>query len=182
MMRSPFKIILVVALLACAALGLRHVQGQGDRKSNQGRVPAAAAIGNRPLEDSTVRVPSGSFVIKNMTLTRMQGSTILNGKVVNKTNRKYEQISFEVRAYGQDGQILKGLESKTIFASQELRAGASVAINHGYGVWLQGIPWEKIARIEIAENGKEIEQATLARMIPLANHALGLKRYAEIEE
>jgi hypothetical protein len=181
-MRSPVKIILVIALIACAAIGLRHVQGQSDQRANQGRVIATAASGNRLLEDSTVPAQGGSFVLKNLTLTKMTGSTILNGKLINKTNRKYEQISFEIRAYDRDGQILRGLERKTIFSSQELKAGASVPINHGYGVWLQGIPAEKIARIEISENGKELGRSTLDRMIPLASHALDLKRYAEIEE
>lgn len=180
-MRSPIKIILVLALLSCAAVGLRHVQGQSDQQSNQGRISAVAAS-NQPPEDSIVQAQGGVFVLKNLTLTKMKGSTILKGKVINKTTRKYEQVLFEVRAYDRDGQILKGLESKTIFASQELKAGASVPINHGYGVWLQGVPPEKIARIEISESGKEPARSTLARMIPLASHALDLKRYAEIEE
>lgn len=179
-MRSPVKIIIIVALFACAAIGLRHVQGQSDHTSNQGRASFAAT--NRPLEDSTVRTQDGAFVLKNPTLVKMMGSTILNGKIVNKSNHKYEQVSFEVRAYGQDGKILKGLENKTIFVLQELKAGASLPINHGYGVWLQGVPMEKIARIEISENGKEMGSSTLSRMIPLANHALAVKRYAEIEE
>ncbi len=179
-MRSPVKIILVLALIACAAVGLRHVQGQSDHNSTQGRVSAVSA--SRPLEDSTVQAQGGAFVLKNLALIKMKGSTILKGKVVNKTNRKYEQVFFEVRAYDRDGQILKGLESRTIFASQELKAGASTPINHGYGVWLQGVSAEKIARIEISENGKELARSALARMIPLASHALDLKRYAEIEE
>lgn len=180
-MRSPVKIILVIALLSCAAIGLRHAQGQSDHKSQQGRV-SAVATSNRPLEDSTVRVQDGSFVLRNLTLTKMMGSTILKGKVINKTNHKYEQVSFEVRAYDSDGQILQGLESKTIFVSQELKAGASTQINYGHGVWLQGVPSEKIARIEISENGKAFGRATLSRMIPLAAHALDLKKYAKIEE
>lgn len=180
-MRSPMKIILVFALIACVAIGLRHVQGQSDRQLNQGRAFAASAS-SRSLEDSIVQSQGGAFVLKNLTLIKMQGSTILKGKVVNKTNRRHEQISFEVRAYDRDGQLLKGLESKTIFMSQELKAGASTPINHGYGVWLQGVPLEKIARIEIFENGKEIGSSTMSRLIPLASHALDLKRYAEIEE
>jgi hypothetical protein len=179
-MRSPIKITLVVALFACAAIGLRHVQGQSDHTSNQGRTSVAAT--NRLPEDSTIRTNDGSFVLKNLTLVKMSGSTILNGKLVNKSNHKSEQVSFEVRVYGQDGQILKGLESRTIFVSQEIKAGASVPINHGYGVWLQGIPVEKIARIEISENGTAPGTSTLSRMIPLASHALDVKRYAEIEE
>ncbi len=180
-MRSPIKIILVIALLACVAIGLRHVQGQSEHKSNQGRVSAVVS-NSRPLEGSTVQAQGGAFALKNLALIKMQGSTILKGKIVNKTSRKYEQISFEVRAYDRDGQILKGLESKTIFASQGLKAGASIPINHGYGVWLQGVPAEKIARIEISESGKEVGSSTLSRMIPLASHALDWKRYSEIEE
>ena len=180
-MRSSIKIILIVALLSCAALGLQQAQGQNDHKSNQGRV-SAAVVSNRPLEDSRIQVSDGSFILKNLTLTKMRGSTILKGNVVNKTKHNREQVAFEIRAYNVDGQMLKGLESKTIFASQELKAGASTPINHGYGVWLQGVPTEKIARIEISEMGKATNRLTIARMIPLGNHALDLKRDAEIEE
>lgn len=179
-MRRPVKIILIIALLSCAALGLRHVRGQNGHLSKQGN--ASAATTSRPLKDSTVQVNSGSFVLKNLTLTKLSGSTILNGNIVNKTKYRRERVSFEVRAYDSDGQILKGLESKTIFASQELKAGASIPINYGHGVWLQGVSSEKIARIEISENGKEIGSSTLSRMIPLASHALDWKRYSDIEE
>ena len=183
-MRSHIKIILVVALISCAAaIGLLRAQGQGSYKSDGGGASAAAAgPDKRPFKGSTVQINDGSFVLKNPKLTKMTGSTLLNGKLVNKTNRTREQVTFEVRAYGSDGRILKGLESKTIFALQELKAGDSVPINHGYGVWLQGIPAEKVARIEIFETGTEDGGRTLARRIPLAGHALDLKRDAEIEE
>ena len=180
-MRSPIKIILIIALLSCAALGLHQAQGQGNYKSNRGGA-SATATGSRPLVGSTIQTGDGSFVLKNLTLTKWTGSTILKGKLVNKTNQTREHVTFEVRAYDRDGQILKGLESKTIFASQELKAGKSIPINYGYGVWLQGIPAEKIARIEIFETGKETGTSSLARTIPLASHALDFKRYAEIEE
>jgi hypothetical protein len=181
-MRSPIKIILVVALLSCAAaIGLLRVQGQGSYNSGRGGA-SAAALRLRPSEGSAVQITDGSFALKNPLLTKMTDSTLLNGKVVNKTKRTRGQVTFEVRAYGSDGRILKGLESKTIFALRELKAGASVPINYGYGVWLQGIPAEKIARIEISETGTEAGSTTLARRIPLAGHALDLKRYAEIEE
>ena len=182
-MRSPVKIILAVALLACAAVGLRHARGQGGYKTQQGRAAAAAAAAaNRPLEDSEVRVRDGSFVLKNLTLTKISGSTLLKGKVVNRTDRKREQVSFEVKAYGPDGQILKGLENRTIFVARGLKAGSSAPINHGYGVWLQGVASEKIARVEISEAGTGLRSSALAQAIPLASHALDLKRYAEIEE
>jgi hypothetical protein len=182
-MRSSVKIILIIALVSCAAIGLRHAQGQNNYTSNQrGTEAMTATITNRPLKDSEIRVRDGSFVLKNLTLTKMSGSTILRGKVLNKTGRKYERVSFEVRAYGPDGQLLKGLESKTIFAAQELKANTSVPINHGYGVWLQGVRAEEIARIEIFESGTGLGSSGLAEAIPLASHALDLQRYAEIEE
>lgn len=181
-MRSPLKIVLVAVLMSCAALGLRHVQGQGERKLNQGRFTAAAASSNRALGDSIVPVQDGSFVLKNLTLVRMSGSTILKGKIVNKTTHKREQVSFEVRAYDGSGQLLKGLENKTIFAAQELKAGAAAPINHGHGVWLQGVPSEKIARIEISEIGQEVGGSRLSRAIPFASHARNWKRYVDVEE
>jgi hypothetical protein len=181
-MRSPVKIIIVVALTFCAAIGLRHAQGQNGFKSNPGRVSVVAAVRNRPLEDSAVRVRDGSFILKNLTLTKMSGSTLLRGDLVNKTKQKQDSVFFEVRAYDPEGRLLKGLESRTIFAAQKLKAGRAVPINHGYGVWLQGIALEKIARVEIVEASTESGRSALSRTIPLASHALSLKRDVEIEE
>ena len=182
-MRSPVKIILIVAALSCTALGFRHVQGQSEQELTQGRLVATAnTSGSRPLEDAVVRAHGGSFALKNLTLTRVSGSTVLKGKIRNKTGRRYEQVSFEVRAYGRDGQLLRGLESKIIFAAHELKANASAPINYGHGVWLQGVPAEKIARIEISETGQGIGASRLARRIPLYSHAQDWKRYVEIEE
>src|SRR5215210_749037 len=127
-MRSPLKIILVVALTFCAAIGLRQAQGQNGFRSNGARVSVGAAVGNRALEDSAVRVGDGSFILKNLTLTKMSGSTLLKGDLVNKTKQKQESVFFEVRAYGPEGQLLKGLESRTIFAAQKLKAGRAVPI------------------------------------------------------
>jgi hypothetical protein len=143
---------------------------------------AFAAASSRAHREIKVDANDGSFVLKNLRLERMSGSTILKGNVLNKTKRKHEQVSFLVRAYNLDGQLLKGLEAETIFTAQGLKANAAVPINHGYGVWLQGISLNDIARIEISEVGKDAGTATLTRMIPLASHALDVQRYAEIEE
>jgi hypothetical protein len=183
MRRSTIKIILIVALVSCAAIGLRQAQGQHGAKSNQGIVLAAAS--SRPLEDSTVHVRDGSFILKNLTLTKMMGSTILKGNVVNKTNRKQEGVSFEVRAYDRNGQVLRGLETRTIFVGQQLKANAATPINNGYGVWLQGISLDSIAKLEISQTSAE----TTASLPPwtkwFAAHAVVVgtrTRDSEIEE
>jgi predicted thioesterase len=179
-MRKLIKIVLIFALLAWAAVGLRHAQGQREGASVSRSTVVSAS--NRPQEKITINTGDGSFVLKNPTLTRRTGSTVLKGNVVNKTKRNREQVSFEIRVYDRDGQILKGLESKIIFTAQELKANASTPINHGYGVWLQGIAIDDIARIEISEIGQGQDIPIVARMIPLASHALDLKRYSEIEK
>jgi hypothetical protein len=182
MRRSTIKIVLVVALLSCAALGLQQALGQRTDKSNQGAILAAAH--NRPLDDSIVHVRDGSFVLKNLTLTKMVGSTVLKGNIVNKTDRKQEQFSFEVRAYDRNGRVLQGLERKTIFVGQQLKANAAAPINNGYGVWLQGIPLDSIARLEISETGAETTASLPSWTRWFAAHAVvvtGLKD-SEIEE
>jgi hypothetical protein len=183
-MRKLIKIVFIFALLSWAAVGFRHAQGQRGGGGNQSmpRSRAVASLNSQPYKELIVETGDGSFVLKNLTLLRMTGSTVLKGNVVNKSNRRREQISFEVRAYDRDGQVLTGLESQTIFTTHELKANASAPINQGYGVWLQGISLEDIARIEISEIIQEHDVPIMARMIPLAAHALDLKRYAEIEE
>lgn len=180
MTRKLVKIVFVLALLSWAAVGLRYAQGQRDHE----RVPRNSFVAASSRTHAEIKVDSsdGSFVLNNLTLSRMTGSTILKGNIVNKTKRQREQVSFTVRAYGRDGQLLKGLESKTIFTAQRLKANAAVPINHGYGVWLQGISLDDIARVEISEMGQEHEIPIIARMIPLASHALDVKRYSEVEE
>lgn len=179
MMRKLVKIAVIFALLSWAALGLRQAQGQRDSESTTRKV--ASPLSNR-LQVETIHAGDGSFVIQNLTLTKMDGSTVLKGNIVNKSKRRREQVSFVVTAYGHDGQVLKGLESETVFTAQEVKANASVPINHGYGVWLQGILTDDIARIEISEISQAQDIPIMARMVPLASHVMNLKRSSEIEE
>ena len=180
MMRKLFKIVVIVALLFWAAAGLRHVQGQRDGESMTRR--ASATVSNRPQVETRNYPGDGSFVLKNPALEKMAGSTVLKGNIVNMTNHKREQVSFLVRAYGRDGQILKGLENETVFTAQGLKARASQPINHGYGVWLQGILTENVARIEISEISQAQDIPIMARMIPFPAHALDWRRYSDVEE
>jgi hypothetical protein len=182
MMRKLFKIVVIVALLFWAAAGLRHAQGQRDSESITRST--SATVSNRPQVGIRIYATDGggSFALKNSVLEKMAGSTILKGNIVNLTKRKREQVSFSVRAYGRDGQLLKGLESETVFTTQELKANASVPINHGYGVWLQGILADDIARIEISEISQAQDIPIMARLIPFPAHALALERYSDVEE
>jgi hypothetical protein len=179
-MRSVIKIILVLMILSGAAIGLRHAFAQRGNQSAP-RNSFAPSTG-RPHETIKVNTGYGSYILKNLTLVKMQGSTILKGNVVNKTNSTRERISFKVVAYGRDGQVLTGLESQTIFTAQELRMNRAAPINHGYGVWLQGISAEDIARIEISEIPEQADVPIMARIVPLASHALEAKSYDEVEE
>ncbi|MDT4895720.1 MAG: hypothetical protein QOH25_797 [Acidobacteriota bacterium] len=181
-MRKLVKIIFILALLSWAAVGFRYAQGQRSGNQSMSRSRAVASLNSQPHEELTVATSGGAFVLKNLTLLRMTGSTVLKGSVVNKSNHRREQISFEVRAYDRGGRVLKGLESQTIFGAHELKANASTPINQGYGVWLQGISLDDIARIEISEIVQEHDIPIMARMIPLAAHALAWQRYSEIEE
>jgi hypothetical protein len=173
------KIVLIFALVPGAAIGLWQAHGQrGNKLSGES---GQVGTGKRLHEDLAVYVREGSFVLKNLKLEKMMDSTILKGSVVNKTKRKQEQVSFAVRAYNSNGQLLKGLERETIFVVQELKANASTPINHGYGVWLQGIPLESIARIEISETTYETaSQPSWTKW--LANHATFREEDSEIEE
>jgi len=181
-MRRLTKIVLVIALLACGAAAVRHALAQHGGEATVARSAFAPASDNRPHAEIRITAGEGSFVLKNLTLARVNGSTVLKGNVVNKTKHKREQVSFEVRAYDSNGRILKGLESKTVFAAHELKANAQAPINHGYGVWLQGVSLDEVARIEVSEINEQADIPIMARIIPLAGHALDTMRYSEIEE
>lgn len=181
MLRRICKIVLILAIASWAAFGLRPAQGQLDGETIR-RNSFAAAVSRRAHADIKIEVRDGSFVLRNLQLERMTGSTILKGNVLNKTKRRREQVSFVVRAYNRDGVLLRGLEKETIFTAQGLKANGSKAINHGYGVWLQGVSLDDIARVEVSEVGAEPSTETVSRMIPLASHAFALQRYSEVEE
>lgn len=180
MTRKFFKIIIVLALFAWVTMELKHAQGQRDAVA----VPhnAFVSASSRAHGELRVEASGGSFVLKNLRLERMKGSTILKGSIFNKTKRRYGQVSFLVKAYDREGKLLKGPEAETIFTAQRLKASASVPINHGYGVWLQGVSLDNVARIEISELNTEASASNAARMIPFASHALELQRDSGVEE
>jgi hypothetical protein len=180
-MRRLVKILLLPALLfACGSVGLLHVQGQREARSNESIEVARQSVSR--YGDVMIYVRDGSFALKKPMLTKMMGSVILKGDLVNRTNLYLDEATFEIKAYGRDGRLLKGVEEKTVFAVRQFRANASMPVNSGYGVWLQGIPLDAIARIEISETGDEAARSSLIRMIPFASHAVFWNDYSEVEE
>lgn len=181
MMRKLFKILFIFAVLSWAAAGLRHAQGE--RRNGASTEPGATLnADSRTHSDIVVQGAHGSFLLKDLKFASTPASTILKGKVVNKTEHECGRVYFEVRAYGHDGQLLRGAERQTVFAVRQLKAKASAPINDGYGVWLQGIRPDRVARIEVSEIDAETLASIPARLIPLAGHALAWKIDAEVEE
>lgn len=181
-MQRLIKIFLLPALvLACASAGFWSVRGQREVAKSDRNLDAGNTSITR-FKDVMVYVREDSLRLKNLMLTGMMNSVILKGNLINKTNRYLDQATFEIKAYDRNGKLLKGVEGKTIFVVNQLRAHASVPVNSGYGVWLQGIPLDTIARIEISETGDENARASLMRMIPFAEHAAFWKDYSEVEE
>jgi hypothetical protein len=180
-MQRLIKIFLLPALLlACASAGLWNVRGQREGKSNKSVEVSNTSVTR--FGDVTVYVREDSLALKNLILTGMMNSVILKGNLVNKTGRYLDQATFEIKAYDRNGRLLKGVEEKTIFVVNQLKAHASMPVNSGYGVWLQGIPLDTIAKIEIEKSGDETSPSSLMRMIPFASHAAFWKDYSEIEE
>lgn len=181
MMRRKFKIApLVLTLVACALVGIWQAQGQRDTSSKQSFAPSAPA--SRPHADMTIRGADGAFVLKNLRLKRMGSSTILEGYIYNKRPHRLNQATFEIKAYDSTGALLRGVEDKTIFTAHRLKANGSAPLNDGYGVWLQGIALDSIARLEISEASSKTETSNLTRFLPFANHVVDLIKYSEIEE
>ena len=173
--------LLSTIILACASVGFWNVRGQREGTKSGRSIEAAPQAASR-FGDVTVYMKADSLALKNLRLTGMMKSVILKGNLVNRTGHSLEQATFEVKAYDRDGRPLKGAEEKTIFVVDQLKAHASTPVNSGYGVWLQGIPLDSIASIEISETGDEAARLSLLRMIPLADHAAFWKEYSEIEE
>lgn len=180
MPRFVNMLLIAALLILCAPLGLRRAQGELGRESNDKAERAETPFTR--VGGVAVQINGGSFVLEDLSLMGTTSSTILKGNLVNETNRPLEQMTFEVKAYDRAGNLLEGVEEKTIFTARQLEPKTDAPINSGYGVWLQGIPLDAIARVEIYETSNEIDSARPLQMIPLASHALFLKKYSDIEE
>ena len=181
-MRRQFKIApLLLMLVACAVVGLWQAQGRRSASAAQQSF-ASASTPSRPYRDMTIRSATGSLVLKDLKLKRMGSSTILKGEVSNKQSHNVNQATFEIKAYDRNGMLLRGIEKKTIFSVHRLKPNASAELNSGYGIWLQGIALDNIARLEVIETGRERGASSLARVVPFSSHAVDWKVYSVIEE
>ncbi|MDQ3817836.1 MAG: hypothetical protein M3362_09110 [Acidobacteriota bacterium] len=178
-MRRLITTLLLGAMLSCGTTAVTLGARGGNRA---GREVEAVATSRKSLQNVTLGVDDGSFILADLNLKRAMHSSILEGELVNRTNRALDEVTFEVKAYDREGNLLRGVEEKTIFTASQLEAGASQPLNYGYGVWLQGIPLDAVSRIEIYKASDEVGGAPLLQSIPLVNYVVFSEKYSETEE
>lgn len=151
MKRSAYILFLMVLSLMIEPLAPRQAR-ELPRPVAQTRVQNRMlpnARDGRPHPPLTILLDEGAFVLKDLRLVPVGGSTKINGRLVNQTKRRWDTIVFAVRAFDRAGQRLRGVEAETIFGVHQLSRGKSAPLNSGYGVWLEGIPASAVARLEI---------------------------------
>jgi hypothetical protein len=141
-----FLISLLFSLMLEPLLGPWQAQNRAGQAANTST--PRRADDNRPQPSLSVTLDEGSFVLTDLRLISVGGSTRMTGKLVNRTKRTWENLVFTVSAYDSAGRPLRGIERETIFGIHQLGKGKSASINSGYGVWLEGIPLNAIARLE----------------------------------
>lgn len=181
-MRGRIKIAsLLLTLILCALVGIWQAQGQREVSLKQTLMSSASV--SRLHADVVMRGASGAIFLNNLKLRKMGSSTVLEGRIYNRQPHTLNQAMFEIKAYDYGGALLRGVEDRTIFAVRRLKADSSTSLNEGYGVWLQGIALDSIARLEISEAGSQVATQNLSRFVPFANHVvIDLIKYSEIEE
>ncbi|HKC64532.1 MAG TPA: hypothetical protein VKB86_12905 [Pyrinomonadaceae bacterium] len=177
MLRLIKTLLLAVLLLCGASAVLWRAQG-----SNKGQRIEARTSATKSFMSVMVRADGGSYVLVDLTLKRMMSSSILKGNLINRTTKTLDNATFEVKAYDREGNLLRGVEEKTIFTASQIEAGGNEPLNAGYGVWLQGIPPDAISRLEVSEIGDETGGALQLRSIPLVSYTVFSEEYSEIEE
>ena len=153
MKRSAYILFLMVLSLMIEPLG-SWLARERSRPIAQTRTQARASE-SRPHQALTITLDEGAFILKDLRLVPIGGSTRLIGKLVNQTKRRWDTIVFAVRAFDRNGKRLRGVEEDTIFGFHQLGRGKSAPLNSGYGVWLEGIPINAIARLEVIVDDEE---------------------------
>lgn len=172
MKRSAYILFLMILSLMIEPLGPWQAR-ERPRQAAQTRTQPGRGSESRPHQALTVALDEGSFVLKDLRLVSIGGSTKLSGRLVNQTKRRWETMVFAVRAFDRSGKRLRGVEAETIFGVHQLGRGKSAPLNSGYGVWLEGIPINAIARLEVIVSDDES---------PTSHHAGQQTTAAEIEE
>lgn len=177
-MRRLITTLLLGVMLSCGTTAVT-LGARGDNRAS--REVEAGASSRKSLSNVALGVDGGSFILVDLNLKRAMRSSILEGNLINRTNKPLDEATFEVKAYDREGNLLRGVEEKTIFTASQLEAGASQPLNYGYGVWLQGIPLDAVSRIEVYRSGDE-EGVVPLQSIPLVNYVVFSGTYSEIEE
>ena len=147
-MRRFVSLTALLALVAFgAAFGLWH-QAHAGRQVAAARPDETTRAATRH-DDVVVAAHEGSFVLHNLRLAPAGRSTKLTCEVINYTNKDWGKVTFAVAAFDADGARLRGTEEETIFSFYDLAPGANASAGHGHGVWLEGVPPDRVARIEV---------------------------------
>lgn len=170
MKRSAYFLLLMLMAVMVEPFGSWLARGRPTPAAQA--IAGESLVASKPYQSLTVPLESGSFVLKDLRLARIGGSTRLSGKLINQTNRRWETISFALKAFDGNGEQLRGVERETIFSVNQLGKGKSARINSGYGVWLEGIPLSAIARLEVVALNNESRAA----------HQDSRRKLADIEE
>ncbi|HEY0404870.1 MAG TPA: hypothetical protein VGC89_04040 [Pyrinomonadaceae bacterium] len=170
MKRSALMVLLMLLSVLLEPLGPWQARG---------RLPFAAqtearraGLSSKPYQNLTVALAEGSFVLRDLQLTSVGGSTKINGTLVNRTKQQWQSGRLIVKAYDASGRQLRGIEEETVFGFNELGRGESAPINSGYGVWLEGVALQDIARLEVG----------LLEDAPREAHHRSSRNTADIEE
>lgn len=168
------KFILLVALvLALVAAGLARVQSRAGLPFNSEEAKESDEESRKNIPDLKIPVEGGAFRLSNLHLVKESGSTKLKGEISNETGQRWHQATFELKAFDSQGNQLKGAEALTIFQVEGLEANASMPLDNGYGVWLEGISFDSVAKVEaMLIDGQLPARYKLAMKTPVAQDDL----------
>lgn len=171
---STVKLILLSALvLALVAAGLYRVQKPTGLLFNSEAAGESNEEIQRSIPDLKVTAGGGAFTLSNLRLVKAYGSTKLKGEISNDTGERWQRATFELKAFDRKGNQLKGAEALTIFQANELETTESIPIDGGYGVRLEGIPFDSIARVEaVLVDGQPAPKYKFAMKSPVAKDDL----------
>ncbi len=171
MKRSALILLLMVVSLMIEPLASPWQARERRVRPVKASAQSPSSDESRPHPSLAIPLAEGGFVLKDLRLVRVGASTRLDGKLVNQTKRRWERITFALKAYDGAGRQLKGIERETVFAFNQLGKGKSSVLNSGYGVWLEGINFQRVARVEV-----------VLLDAPRAAHSPSRKTLSDIEE
>jgi hypothetical protein len=140
--------LLLTLVLTLIMMGLSGAAGRAKPSSQRVETKDGSEALQRKIPDLKVAAAGGSFTLSDLRLVKASGSTKLKGEISNDTARGWKRATFELKAFDDKGNQLKGAEDVIIFQINDLERTASMPIDDGYGVWLEGIPFESISKIE----------------------------------